>query len=43
MNAVQRKMQILDLLREHESVEVEQLTTLFGVSKVTVRNDLDDL
>jgi DeoR/GlpR family transcriptional regulator of sugar metabolism len=43
MNAVRRKMRILDLLREHESVEVEQLTALFGVSKVTVRNDLDDL
>ena len=43
MNAVRRKIKILDLLREHESVEVEQLTQLLGVSKVTVRGDLDDL
>ncbi len=43
MNAVQRKIQILELLRNQESVEVEQLTRLFDVSKVTVRSDLDDL
>lgn len=43
MNAVRRKIKILDLLKEQESVEVEQLTKLFGVSKVTVRGDLDDL
>lgn len=43
MNAVRRKMKILELLREKESVEVEQLTKLFEVSKVTVRGDLDDL
>lgn len=43
MNAVQRKIKILDVLREQGSVEVEQLTDLFGVSKVTVRGDLDDM
>lgn len=43
MNAVKRKIKILELLKEQESVEVEQLTRFFGVSKVTVRGDLDDL
>jgi len=43
MNAVKRKIRILELLKEHESVEVDQLTDLFGISKVTVRGDLDDL
>lgn len=43
MNAVKRKIKILELLKEHESVEVDQLTDLFGISKVTVRGDLDDL
>ncbi len=43
MNAVKRKIKILELLKEHESVEVGQLTKLFGVSKVTVRADLDNL
>ncbi len=43
MNAVKRKIKILDLLKEKGSIDVESLTHLFGVSKVTVRNDLDDL
>ena len=43
MNAVKRKMKILDLLKEKESIDVETLTSLFGISKVTVRGDLDDL
>jgi DeoR family fructose operon transcriptional repressor len=43
MNAVQRKLKILEFLENQELVEVSQLTKLLGVSKVTVRTDLDDL
>ena len=43
VNSVKRKIKILDILKAQESVEVEQLTKLFSVSKVTVRGDLDDL
>ena len=43
MNSVKRKIRILEILKAQESVEVEQLTQLFSVSKVTVRGDLDDL
>ncbi len=43
MNAVKRKIKILDVLKEKESIDVETLTTLFGISKVTARGDLDDL
>ncbi|MFA7126764.1 MAG: DeoR/GlpR family DNA-binding transcription regulator [Bacilli bacterium] len=43
MNALKRKIKILELLKEHESVEVAHLTKLLGVSKVTVRADLDNL
>lgn len=43
MNAAERKRNILDILREKESVQVGELTELFNVSKVTIRTDLDDL
>ncbi len=43
MNGVERKKEILRLLSQQESVEVEELTKLFGVSKVTIRSDLDAL
>ncbi len=43
MNAVKRKIKILDLLKEKESIDVETLTLMFGISKVTARGDLDDL
>ena len=43
MNAVERKREILRLLGQKESVGVDELTGLFGVSRVTVRADLDDL
>lgn len=43
MNATERKRRIIELLDERESVQVAELTSLFSVSKVTARNDLDDL
>ena len=43
MNAAERKRNILDILREKESVQVGELTEIFNVSKVTIRTDLDDL
>ena len=43
MNAAERKQEILRILGEQGSVQVEELTKTFGVSKVTIRNDLDDL
>ena len=43
MNAFERKRRIMELLDKNESVEVVELTRLFSISKVTARNDLDDL
>ena len=43
MNGAERKKEILRILSQQESVDVEELTKLFGVSKVTVRADLDAL
>lgn len=43
MNGAERKKEILKLLSQKESVEVEELTRIFGVSKVTIRSDLDSL
>jgi DeoR family fructose operon transcriptional repressor len=43
MNAFERKRRIMELLDRKESVEVVELTKLFSISKVTARNDLDDL
>jgi DeoR/GlpR family transcriptional regulator of sugar metabolism len=43
VNSIKRKIKILELLKAHDSVAVDQLTKLFDVSKVTVRGDLDDL
>lgn len=43
MNSIERKLSILKLLRDSNSVEVNDLTRLYGVSKVTIRGDLDDL
>lgn len=43
MNGVERKKEILRMLSQQESVEVEELTKVFGVSKVTIRSDLDSL
>ena len=39
----QREEQILQLLEQHGSVEVSQLCNLFGVTKMTIRRDLDKL
>lgn len=38
-----REEQILELLEQHGSVEVSQLCSLFGVTKMTIRRDLDKL
>lgn len=43
MNAFERKRRIMELLDRKESIEVVELTKLFSISKVTARNDLDDL
>ena len=43
MNAFERKRRIMEMLDRKESVEVVELTKLFAISKVTARNDLDDL
>lgn len=43
MNSVERKQAILGLLTQKEKVDVDELASLFGVSKVTVRADLDSL
>lgn len=39
----QRHLKILELLTEQEKVEVTELSTLFNVSQVTIRKDLDIL
>ncbi len=43
MNGAERKQAILQLLQEKESIHVDELTERFGVSKVTIRGDLDNL
>jgi len=43
MNSTERKRTIKNLLQQNESVVVNELTRILGVSKVTVRADLDDL
>lgn len=36
----ERREQIIQRLRQHGSVQVNDLSELFGVSTVTIRNDL---
>lgn len=43
MKTFERRQRILQLLRERSSVRVDELAQLFGVSKVTARNDLSAL
>jgi DeoR family fructose operon transcriptional repressor len=43
VNSLERKKQILEILEREESVNVVELTKRFSISKVTARNDLDDL
>lgn len=43
MSLNERKEKILELLEEKGSVYVSDLSVLFGVSEVTIRNDLSDL
>lgn len=40
VNTAKRRENIIDLLCEHGSVRVEQLSKQFAVSTVTIRNDL---
>jgi len=40
---VDRREKIMNLLAEHGKVYVHELSELFGVSEVTIRNDLDQL
>lgn len=43
MIADERKQEILDLLKKHGTVRVSELSQLFNVSEVTVRNYLTDM
>jgi DeoR/GlpR family transcriptional regulator of sugar metabolism len=43
MNSIKRKLKILELLNSEDSVKITQLTELFDISRVTAREDLDDL
>jgi DeoR/GlpR family transcriptional regulator of sugar metabolism len=43
MNSIKRKLKILELLNTEGSVKIDLLTRLFGISRVTAREDLDDL
>ena len=43
MLATERRMQILEYLKEKGSAEVSELSATFGVSEVTIRRDLDEL
>ncbi len=43
MTPAERRRAILDLLETRGEVSVEELARLFGVSQVTIRNDLADL
>lgn len=43
MNSVERKRRIMELLNQKESVSVTEITSLFSISKVTARSDLDEL
>ncbi len=40
---VDRRLQILKLLEEKDQVHVFDLSRMFNVSEVTIRNDLDQL
>lgn len=39
----QRRKKILEMLQQEGKVKVAELSKLFGISEVTIRNDLDDL
>jgi DeoR family fructose operon transcriptional repressor len=43
MNSIERKLKILELLNSEDSVKITRLTDLFDISRVTVREDLDEL
>ena len=43
MNSIKRKIKILEMLKSEDYVNISQLTELFGISKVTAREDLNDL
>ncbi|MBN9324609.1 MAG: DeoR family transcriptional regulator, partial [Delftia acidovorans] len=39
-SSLKRRLQIVELARKTDEVRVEALSVLFGVSTVTIRNDL---
>ncbi len=43
MNSSERKRRIIEMLNQKGSLQVSDITDCFSVSKVTARNDLDDL
>lgn len=43
VSTVSRRNEILDMIRQNSQVYVDELSKLFGVSEVTIRNDLDQL
>ena len=43
ISAAERRERIIELLDEHQAVRVSSLSTVFGVSQMTIRRDLDHL
>ena len=43
MDAETRKQKILDIIKADGSVKVTELSKMFAISEVTVRNDLADM
>jgi len=43
VNAYERKIEILKMLEKEGKVQIKELSDLFSVTKVTIRNDLEDL
>ena len=43
MNEHERRLKIWEMVQEHGSVYVNNLSELFSVSKVTIRGDLEHL
>jgi len=42
-NTVERRMKIMQMLAENERIFIPDLSSEFGVSEVTIRNDLKQL
>ena len=43
LNADKRRKKILDILNEEGKVKVSELSQIFSISEVTIRNELADL